>query len=74
MPMIIFESGKLKPGVKEELIRQLTDVCVAVTGIPKHLYFIAIHELPDDDVAVGGETVRELKEKLAQTSQTEAHR
>ncbi|MCP1572771.1 phenylpyruvate tautomerase PptA (4-oxalocrotonate tautomerase family) [Herbaspirillum rubrisubalbicans] len=27
---------------------------------------MSIHELPDDDIAVGGVSVRELKERLAQ--------
>jgi 4-oxalocrotonate tautomerase len=65
MPMIVFESGALLPEVKRQLIQRLTDVSVEVTGIPRELFFVAIHELPDDDVAVGGTTVRELKAKLA---------
>lgn len=65
MPLIVFESGKLDKNVKAELIRQLTEVSVAVTGIPKELFFVTVHELPDDDIAVGGVTVRELKARLA---------
>lgn len=65
MPLIIFESGALKKEVKTELIRQLTDVSVKITGIPKELFFVSIHELPDEHVAVGGVTVTELKQKLA---------
>ncbi|MDR2012523.1 MAG: tautomerase family protein [Rhodanobacter sp.] len=66
MPLIVFEAGQMKKEVKAELIRRLTDVSVEVTGIPKELYFVSIHELPDDDIAVGGVTVSELKERLAQ--------
>ena len=66
MPVIVFEAGQLKKEVKAELIRRLTEVSVEVTGIPKELYIVAIHELPDDDIAVGGVSVRELKERLAQ--------
>ncbi len=66
MPVIVFEAGQLKKEVKTELIRRLTEVSVEVTGIPKELYFVSIHELPDDDIAVGGVSVRELKERLAQ--------
>ncbi|PWC37169.1 tautomerase family protein [Azospirillum sp. TSO22-1] len=65
MPLIIFESGELKAEVRAELIRQLTDVSVKVTGIPKELFFVSIHELPDEHIAVGGVTVKELKRKLA---------
>ena len=66
MPVIVFEADQLKKEVKAELIRRLTEVSVEVTGIPKELYIVAIHELPDDDIAVGGVSVRELKERLAQ--------
>lgn len=61
MPLIIFEAGRMKPETKAELIRRLTDVSVEVTGIPKHLFFVSVRELPDTDVAVGGVTVAELK-------------
>ena len=66
MPVIVFESGQLKKEVKAELIRQLTDVSAKVTGIPKELFFVSIHELPDEDIAVGGVTVTELKQRLAE--------
>jgi len=66
VPVIVFESGQLKKEVKAELIRQLTDVSAKVTGIPKELFFVSIHELPDEDIAVGGVTVTELKQRLAE--------
>ena len=65
MPLIVFEAGQMKPEVKAELIRRLTDVSVEVTGISKELFFVTIHELPDTDIAVGGITVTELKACLA---------
>ena len=66
MPVIFFESGELKKEVKAELIQQLTDVSVRITGIPKELFFVSIHELPDEHIAVGGATVKELKQRLAE--------
>ncbi|WP_353858861.1 4-oxalocrotonate tautomerase DmpI [Azospirillum formosense] len=65
MPVIVFESGALSKEVKAELIQQLTDVSVRITGIPKELFLVSIHELPDEDIAVGGVTVKELKQRLA---------
>ncbi|PWC80328.1 4-oxalocrotonate tautomerase [Azospirillum sp. TSH100] len=65
MPLIVFEAGQMKPEVKAELIRRLTEVSVQVTGIPKELFFVAVHELPDTDIAVGGDTVAEIKARLA---------
>lgn len=65
MPLIVFESGMLKPEVKAELIQRLTDVSVAVTGIPKQLFLVSVREWPDQNIAVGGVTVEELKRRLA---------
>lgn len=61
MPRITFEAGRLKPEIKAELMRRLAEVSVEVTGVPLHLHYVAIHELPDDDIAIGGVTVAEMK-------------
>ncbi len=66
MPMIIFESGQLKPGAKAELIRRLTEVSVEVTGIPAEFFLVAIHELPDGDIGVGGVPDETVKRRLAE--------
>lgn len=50
---------------KAELLRRLTEVSAEITGIPKDLFFVAIHELPDTDIGVGGRTVVEIKANLA---------
>ena len=64
MPLITFESGKLPDEVKAELIRRLTDTAVEVTGIPKGTFFVSLREQPDENVAIGGKTVREIKADL----------
>jgi 4-oxalocrotonate tautomerase len=61
MPVITFESGQLSPEVRGELIDKLTEISVAITGIPKDLFIVAIRELPDAAIAVGGKTVETLK-------------
>jgi 4-oxalocrotonate tautomerase len=63
MPVIEFTSGKLSREVKDKLITQLTDISVEITGIPKHLFFISINEIPDEDIAMGGVSVQKLKEE-----------
>jgi len=65
MPMISFESGQLTDKVKKELIVKLTNVSAEITGIPKELFFVSINELDDENIAVGGKTVKELKEELS---------
>ncbi len=64
MPFIAFESGQLSDEVKKQLIEKLTEVSVEITGIPKDLFFVAIRELPDVNIAVGGKTVKQLKREL----------
>jgi 4-oxalocrotonate tautomerase len=65
MPFIAFESGQLSAEVKEQLIEKLTDVSAEITGIPRHLFLVSIRELPDDNIAVGGKTVEQLKAELS---------
>ena len=61
MPLITFETGSLSDNVKSELMQKLTDVASEVTGIHKGAFFVAIRELPDENIAVGGKTVKEMK-------------
>jgi 4-oxalocrotonate tautomerase len=70
MPYIAFESGQLRPGVKERLITQLTEVGAHVTGIPKEYFLVTIRELPDSDIAIGGQSVIELKAELQRKTAT----
>ena len=65
MPFIAFESGQLSPVVKEQLILRLTEVSVEVTGIPKELFLVSIREQPDENIAVGGKTVKQIKQELS---------
>lgn len=65
MPWIVFEAGQLSTEVKAELIKELTETSSRVTGIPKEFFFVSIHELPDENIAVGGKTVKEHKAILA---------
>ena len=64
MPIISFESGQLSDEVRAALIEKLTATAAEVTGIPKHLFFVSIRELPDSNIAVGGKTVEQLKWEL----------
>ena len=64
MPLITFEAGKLTDEIKRELIMKLTDISSEITGIPKNAFFIAIRELPDENIALGGKTVKEIKKEL----------
>lgn len=64
MPLITFESGKLTDEIKQELIQELTKISAEITGIPKESFFMSIREQPDENIAFGGITVKEIKKKF----------
>ncbi len=64
MPLITFESGSLPEDVKRRLIQKLTEVSAEITGIPQETFFVSIREMPDENVAIGGVTVKEIKQRL----------
>lgn len=64
MPSIAFENGLLTEEVKAQLIENLTEVSVKITGMPKELFLVSIRELPDENIAVGGKTVKQLKKEI----------
>lgn len=61
MPMITFEAAEMSSEVKSELIKKLTEISAEITGIPKEGFFVSIRELPEENIAVGGKTVKEIK-------------
>lgn len=63
MPVITFESALLTQETKRRLIQELTNISVEITGISKELFFVSIKEIPDENIAVGGITVKAMKEK-----------
>jgi len=61
MPVIIFEGGgKMDKDKKGELIRELTDAAVRVTGIGAPAFTIYIHENEHDNIGVGGELLTDI--------------
>lgn len=67
MPLITFEAGKLTEDIKKELIQKLTNISAEITGIPKSSFFVSIREMPDENVAIGGKTVKEIKKELGRS-------
>ncbi|MEH6347867.1 MAG: tautomerase family protein [Bermanella sp.] len=64
MPSITFESGQLTTEIKLELMQQLTDVSSRITGIGIDFFQVSIRELPDENIAVGGKTLKQIKFEL----------
>jgi 4-oxalocrotonate tautomerase len=64
MPYIAFEAGQLSPEIKRQLIERLTQVSADIMGIPKDYFFVAIHELPNENIAIAGKDVNALRREL----------
>ncbi len=64
MPLITFEAGQLSQEIKNQLLEKLTEISVEITGIPKDKFFVSIRELPDENIAVGGKSVTQIKKEL----------
>ncbi len=63
MPSITFESGKLTTEVKLELMEKITEISSEITGIKKELFQLSIRELADEDIAIGGRSLKRIKQE-----------
>ena len=68
MPHISLETGQLTPEMKTKLITKLTEVSAEVMGVPKEYFFVSIHELSNENIAIGGKNVNTLRAEFAQRS------
>ena len=50
---------------KKDLVRRLTEVAVEVTKVPTKFYSVVIREQQDENLGFAGETVEEIKAKMA---------
>jgi len=62
MPYIAFESGHLTADIKQQLIKTLTETSAQITGIPKEFFIISITERADENIGVGGNTLKKIKD------------
>jgi len=65
MPIITWEGGKLSKEQKKELIHRFTEVAAEVTKVPSKFYSVIVRELADENLGFAGETVEEMKVKMA---------
>ncbi|MCP1223873.1 4-oxalocrotonate tautomerase DmpI [Sebaldella sp. S0638] len=61
MPLITIESGKLSDEQKSELISRVTETAAEIMNVPKEFFFISIKELPDENIGIGGKTIKKIK-------------
>lgn len=65
VPVITLEGGKLTAEQKKELVHLFTETASAVTKVPKQFFSVLIREMDDENLGFGGETVKEMKERMA---------
>ena len=65
MPFILFEGPRMPVERKRELVSALTEAVSRVTGHPKEILTVLIHENQPENVGVGGEL---LADRLARGS------
>lgn len=61
MPSITVEGGMLEPEQKRALIERLTATASAIMHVPPEFFFVAITELPDENIGIGGKPIDEVK-------------
>ena len=60
MPVISITMGEATREQKKQLISELTQNAVEITGLPAQSFTVTINELPFDSLGVGGKTIEEL--------------
>ncbi|MGL1893151.1 MAG: tautomerase family protein [Spirochaetaceae bacterium] len=65
MPIITITMGEIDIEMKTRLIKELTAKAVEITKIPEHSFTILINELGDDNIGIGGKTLKEFKQSLS---------
>ncbi|MCP4136347.1 MAG: 4-oxalocrotonate tautomerase [bacterium] len=62
MPIISITMGQQADDQqKSELIQKLTSTAVEITKMPEYAFTVLIHELPDQNIGLGGKTLTEVK-------------
>jgi 4-oxalocrotonate tautomerase len=63
MPVISIDLGlgQTNEGQRKQLISRLTSDAAEITGISTEKFTMFIHEVPIENIGVGGKTVKEIK-------------
>jgi len=61
MPTITIAIDKLSDEKKKQLVENLTKEAVAITGYPSEFFFVYIHDYPNENIGVGGKTLKEIR-------------
>lgn len=61
MPTVTLDTGRLPKEMKKELIGRYTELTAEVTKVPAKFITVIINEIPDENIAVSGKTLEEIK-------------
>ena len=64
MPSVKITTASLNEEAKDELIKAITAAVQKATQVPKEFIHVIIDIVGDDNYAVGGQTVTEIKKTL----------
>lgn len=60
MPVITVTMRKTTKEIKTDLVKQLTDTAIKVTGVSAQHFTVLISELDDCNLGLGGKTLEEV--------------
>lgn len=69
MPYITVECGALTDEQKEALIKRLTEVSSEIMKTPAEFFMVAIKELSDKNLGIGGKNIETIKEEYKKKQQ-----
>ncbi|WP_432736105.1 4-oxalocrotonate tautomerase DmpI [Maridesulfovibrio sp. FT414] len=65
MPVITYAGSEMSEEKKRSLVEQLTEAASEVSGIPAKSFTVLIQEYPQNAIGIGGETLKDIKSRLA---------
>jgi 4-oxalocrotonate tautomerase len=61
MPAITIAIDQTSEEKKKILVEKITKAAVEITGYPAEFFFVYVQEYPDENIGVGGKTLKEMK-------------
>jgi 4-oxalocrotonate tautomerase len=61
MPAITIAIDQTSEEKKKILVEKITKAAVEITGYPAEFFFVYVQEYPDENIGVGGKTLKEMR-------------
>lgn len=63
MPIVTIQMSPQTTEMKEEMIRAVTESLSSVTRIPTDAFRVIIHDVPAENIGIGGKTLSKIREE-----------